>query len=82
MKPATTRTNHRPLECFTIKEPIEEVEAIVDGKKIKVWRYQEFHFTTADKPVTYGSVQFIPLSYFDQIRWDGKLLGATNVQDQ
>lgn len=81
-KPDTIRTTVPPLTCFTIKEPIDEVEAVVDGRKTKVWRFQEFHFTTAGKPVTYGGVQYIPLSYFDQIRWNSKLTGSDDATDQ
>lgn len=71
--PITTKTVLPPIECYTIRQPIEEVEVIRDGKKVKEWRYQEFHFTSADKPVSYGGVQYIPLSYFDRIRWDSKI---------
>lgn len=59
------------IEVFTIKQATEEIEvALPDGKKEKQWRYQYFHFTTSDQPVTLGGVQYIPLSCFDQVRWE------------
>ena len=59
------------LEVFTIKKPIEEIEVTLPGgKKEKQWRYALFHFTTHDTPVTVGGIQYIPLSSFDQVRWD------------
>jgi hypothetical protein len=69
MKPASEKVTTQ-LEVFTVKEPIEEIEVVVNGQKVKQWRYQCFHFTTAEKPVTYEGVQYIPLSYFDRVRWD------------
>jgi hypothetical protein len=73
-KPPTEKISAPPLEIFAIREPIEEVEVKgPNGEKAKEWRYAVFHFTTADKPVTYGGVQYIPLSSFDQIRWNKKI---------
>lgn len=73
MRPNAEKTSQQ-LEIFTIKEPIEEIEiTLANGKKEKQWRYQHFHFTTADRPVTFNGVQYIPLSYFDRVRWNGKV---------
>ena len=69
MKPISEKTT-KTLEVFTVKEPIELVEVIVNNKKTMQWRYQYYHFTTADKPVTYEGIQYIPLSSFDRVRWE------------
>lgn len=59
------------LEVFTVRQAVEEVEVkLSNGKKEKQWRFQDFHFTTHDKPVTVGGIQYIPLSTFDQVKWD------------
>lgn len=61
------------LEVFTIKKQIGEVEVqLPGGKKEKQPRYALYHFTTADRPVTYDGRQYIPLSMFDQSIWDIK----------
>lgn len=70
MKPAAEKIV-KMLEVFTIKQPTEEIEiTLPNGQKEKQWRYQYFHFTTADSPVTVNGVQYIPLSLFDQVRWN------------
>jgi hypothetical protein len=70
MKPPVEKIS-TTIEIFTIKQPTEEIEVTLpNGQKEKQWRYQHFHFTTADRPVTYNGVQHVPLSYFDQVRWD------------
>ncbi len=60
------------LQVFTIKQPTELVEVRDKDGKItdRFWRFKLFHFTTADKPVTFNGVQYIPISYFDQVKWD------------
>ncbi len=58
------------IEVFTIKQPEREMEVIVDGKKQTQIVYSFHHFTTHDKPVSVGGIQYIPLSSFDQVRWD------------
>jgi hypothetical protein len=59
------------LEVFTVRQAVEEIEVtLANGKKEKQWRFQDFHFTTNDSPVTVGGIQYIPLSTFDQVRWD------------
>jgi hypothetical protein len=63
-RPPTARITHKPLECFTIREPVEEVEVVVNGKKQKVWRFQEYHYTTDERPVTHNGVQYIPVQSF------------------
>lgn len=68
MKPNSEKTT-KTLEVFSIREPIEQVEQIINGKRKMVWRYNTYYFTTADKPVTYEGIQYIPLSSFDQVRW-------------
>lgn len=74
MKPATERST-QTFECWTVKEPLEEIEVVVNGKRVKQWRYGFFHFTTHDRPVTVNGVQFVPLSTFDQVRW-GQIVDA------
>lgn len=71
MKPETLRSS-KTIEVFTIRKPIEEIEVTIPGtnKKEKQWRYAHFYFTTHDSPVTVGGIQYIPLSSFDQARWD------------
>ena len=58
------------LEVFTIKQENKEIEVVVDGKKQTHMTYSFYHFTTHDKPVTVGGIQYIPLSSFDQACWD------------
>lgn len=71
MKPETIKTQHT-LEVFTIRKPVEEIEVTIPGtkKKEKQWRFADFHFTNHDKPITVGGIQYIPISLFDQARWD------------
>ncbi len=70
MKPQAEKIVQQ-LEIFTIKQPTEEIEVTLpNGQKEKQWRFQYFHFTTSDRPVTFNGVQYIPLSFFDQVRWD------------
>lgn len=70
MRPPAEKTT-QTLEIFTIKQPVEEIEIKhPDGRKEKQWRFAYFHFTTCDRPVTFNGVQYIPLSCFDQVKWD------------
>lgn len=58
------------LEIFTIRQAAELIEVPVSKNKTeKRWRYETFYFTTADEPVTYKGIQYIPLSKFDQVKW-------------
>lgn len=69
-KPATQKIDHAPLQTFSVREPVDQVEVTRDGKKVKEWIYKTYHFTTSDEPVTYRGTQYIPLSMFDRVRWE------------
>lgn len=71
MKPESTKSM-QTLEVFTIRKPVEEIEVTIPGtnKKEKQWRFADYHFTNHDKSITVGGIQCIPISLFDQARWD------------
>ena len=69
-KPSSEKIVHGDLKIFSVREPFDQVEVIRDGKKVKEWLFRTYHFTTADEPVTYRGVQYVPLNCFDQVRWD------------
>lgn len=52
------------LEVWTV----EVTTKVGDGEVVK-----HYHFTSADQPVTFGGVQYIPLSIFDQAKWAEKI---------
>lgn len=59
------------LEVFTIEQPIELIQTKDSSGKISQhWRMATFYFTTHDSPVTVNGHQHVPLSYFDQVKWD------------
>jgi hypothetical protein len=70
-KPSATKKT-TVLEVFTIEQPTELVEERdKQGKVVKTWwRTKLYHFTTSDRPVNHNGIQYIPLSYFDQVKWD------------
>jgi hypothetical protein len=50
----------KTLDIWTVEVPrkVGDVEIVT-----------KYHFTSADAPVTFGGVQYIPLSTFDQAKW-------------
>ncbi len=59
------------LDIWTVEVPIP----VGDTEIIK-----KYHFTSAEMPVTFGGVQYIPLSTFDQARWAAKIKETIDVQ--
>lgn len=59
------------IEIFSIEEPVELMTTKdSSGRVSQHWRTATYYFTTAERPVTYNGHQHVPLSCFNQVRWD------------
>ena len=69
-KPPTVK-KASTVEVFSVEQPVELItNKDSAGKITQHWRMATFYFTTHDSPVTVNGHQHVPLSYFDQIKWD------------